>query len=72
MGSLVQLARRAALVSRPHQGTRTTPLQLDLAFDDVRLRGMASTERQAALRALARLLLEGSGMATQEVGDDNE
>jgi hypothetical protein len=46
-------------------------LQLDLVLDDVRLRGMTAAERQAALRAIARLLLEAGGAASEEVGDDN-
>jgi len=71
MGSLVQFTRRTGLAPRPHHGTRTAPLQLDLVLDDLRLRGMTPAERQAALRALARLLLEAGGVATREVGDDN-
>ena len=47
------------------------PRQLDLVLDDVRLRGMTPAERQAALRSLAHLLLEASGVATREVGDDH-
>lgn len=71
MGSLVQLTRRTGLAPRPDQRTRMVPLQLDLVLDDVRLLGMTVVERQAALRALARLLLEASGVAMLEVGDDN-
>jgi hypothetical protein len=71
MGSLVQLTRRTALAPRPQNGTRTAPCQLHLIFDDVRLRGMTVAERQAMLRALARLLLEVNDAATREVGDDN-
>src|SRR5204863_5845507 len=36
----------------------TAPRQLDLVLDDVRLRAMTPAERQAVLRAMARLLLE--------------
>jgi len=71
MGSLVQLTLRTALAPRPQHRTRTAPLQLDLIFDDVRLRGMTAAERQAMLGALARLLLEASGAAPQEPSDDN-
>jgi hypothetical protein len=71
MGSLVQLTRRTALAPRPQNGTRTAPFQLHLIFDDVRLRGMTMAERQALLRALARLLLEVNGAATRGSGDDN-
>jgi hypothetical protein len=71
MGSLVQLTRRTGLARRPHHGARMAPLQLDLVLDDLRLRGITLAERQAALRVLARLLLEAGGVATREVGDDN-
>jgi hypothetical protein len=47
------------------------PRQLDLVLDDVRFRAMTPAERQAVLRAMARLLLEAGGVATREVGDDN-
>jgi hypothetical protein len=47
------------------------PRQLDLILDDTRFRGLTRVERQAVLRALARLLLEASGVAKPEVGDDN-
>ena len=71
MGSLVQLTRKAGPAPRPHHGARMAPLQLDLVLDDVRLRGMTTAERQTALRSLARLLLEASGIAPQEAGDDD-
>jgi len=70
MGSLVPLARRTQLVLRPECTPPTAPRQLDLVLDDVRLRGMTPAERQAVLRSLARLLLEASGVATREAGDD--
>jgi hypothetical protein len=38
---------------------------------DARLEGMTTAERQAAIRALAHLLLEASGITTWEGGDDN-
>ena len=69
MGSLLPLARRTELVPREHTSP-TAPRQLDLVLDDVRLRGMTPAERQAALRSLAHLLLEASGIATQEADDD--
>jgi hypothetical protein len=71
MGSLVPLARRTELVPRLEHTPPTAPRQLDLVFDDVRLRGMTPAERQAALRSLALLLLEASGIAMQEAGDDH-
>jgi hypothetical protein len=71
MGSLVQLTRRSGLAPIPRHRTRMVPFQLDLVLDDVRLRGMTAAERQAALRAIAQLLLEAGGTAREEVGDDN-
>ena len=37
---------------------------------DARLLGLRPAERQAAVKTLARLLLEAEGAAVQEVGDD--
>ena len=71
MGSLLPLARKTELVRRPENTALTIPRQLDLILDDVRLRGMTPAERQAALRSLAYLLLEASGIATREAGDDH-
>ena len=59
------------LAPRPHHGSRTSPLQLQLVLEDVRLRGMSVAERQAVLGTLARFLLEAGGVATPEVGDDH-
>jgi len=71
MRSLVQLTRRTGLTPRPRHGTRKAPLQLDLVLDDVRLRAMTPAERQAVLRAMARLLLEAGGVSMREISDDN-
>ena len=71
MRSLLPLARKTELAPRLHRTPPTSPHQLDLVLDDVRLRGMTPPERQAALRSLAHLLLEASGIATQEAGDDH-
>ncbi len=70
MGSLLSLARRTELAPRLEHTAPTAPRQLDLVLDDVRVRGMTLAERQAALRSLAHLLLEASGIATQEADDD--
>lgn len=70
MGSQLPLARRTKLAPRPEPAP-TLPRQFDLVLDDVRLWGMAPPERQAVLRSLARLLLEASGVATREAGDDH-
>jgi hypothetical protein len=71
MGSLVSLIRRTQIVPSPHHGTPTRLHQLDLAFDDVRVRGMTTADRHAVVMALARLLLEAAGVAVRELGDDN-
>jgi hypothetical protein len=71
MESQPLLARRTELAPRPEPTPSTSPRQLDLVLDDVRLRGMTLPERQAAVRSLAHLLLEASGVAMQEAGDDH-
>jgi hypothetical protein len=67
MGSQLPLAPRTELAPRLEH----TPRQLELVIDDVRLRGMTPAQRQTALRSVAHLLLEASGIATQEAGDDH-
>jgi hypothetical protein len=59
MEAQLPLARRTELAWR-HP---TAPRQLDLILDDVRFRAMTRAERQAVLRAIARLLLEAGGKA---------
>ena len=70
MESLAPLATGTEFVPIPEE-TLPTPRQLDLVLDDARLRRMTPTERQAALRSLAHLLLEAAGIATREAGDDH-
>ena len=72
MGSLIPLARRTELTPSQQGPLAKAPHQLDLVLDDVRLRGMTQGERCRALRTLAYLLLEATGMAMQEAGDDHE
>ena len=69
MEARLPLARRTELICR--RTALMAPRQLDLVLDDVRFRAMTPTERQAVLRAIARLLLEAGGVATREVSDDN-
>ena len=71
MGLLVPLKRRTQLVPNPHYRTPMGVRQLDLALDDVRVRGMTPAERHAVVMALARLLLDAAGVAMRELGDDN-
>ena len=72
MASLIPLARRRELAPRRQAPLATASRQLDLVLDDMRLRGMALDERSRALKLLARLLLEASGMARREARDDIE
>ena len=67
----LRLARRTGLARRLKNSLPAAPRQLDLVLDDTRFRGMTQVERHAVLRALARLLLEASGVAMQEASDDN-
>jgi hypothetical protein len=71
MVAQLRLARRTELAQRLRYSLPANPRQLDLILDDTRFRGMTLVERQAVLRALARLLLEASGVAKLEVSDDN-
>jgi hypothetical protein len=71
MGPLVPLVRRPQLVVRTGRRLPAALRQLDLVLHDARLEGMTTAERQAAIRALAHLLLEASGITTWEGGDDN-
>jgi hypothetical protein len=71
MVAQLRIARRTELARRLRHSLPAAPRQLDLILDDTRFRGMTLLERQAALRALARLLLEASGVAKLEVSDDN-
>jgi hypothetical protein len=71
MESQVPLTRRTRLAPRQECTPPTSTRQLELVIDDVRLRGLTPAQRQAALRTLARLLLEASGIAKQEAGDDH-
>ena len=70
MVAQLRLARRTELARRLNS-LPAAPRQLDLILDDTRFRGMTLVERQIVLRALARLLLEASGVAKPEVSDDN-
>lgn len=72
MGSLIPFTRSRQLALRRPLQLTTAARQLDLALDDAKLRGMKPTERQAALQALAQLLLEAAGAATREARDDFE
>ncbi|HMB46790.1 MAG TPA: hypothetical protein VKN63_00790 [Afifellaceae bacterium] len=72
MGSLFPLTGRTEPAYQRQAPLATTSRQLDLVLDDMRLRGMALDERSRALKLLAHLLLEASGMARREASDDIE
>lgn len=73
MGSLIPLTGRTApAYRRQARLAATASRQLNLVLDDMRLRGMALEERSRALKSLAHLLLEASGMVRREAGDDIE
>lgn len=67
----LRLSRRAELARRLKHSLAAAPRQLDLILDDTRFRGLTLVERQAALKALALLLLEASSVAKREASDDN-
>ncbi len=46
------------------------PRQLTIALDRPVLNGMTSSDRNAAVRGLARLLMEAAGVDPKEIGDD--
>lgn len=48
------------------------PLQLLIAFDSARLRGMSPTERRHAVTCVATLLFEASGASVGEREDDQQ
>ncbi len=46
------------------------PRQLAMALDRPVLNGMKADDRSAAVRRLARLLMEAAGVDPKEIGDD--
>ncbi len=48
----------------------TSPHQLSMALDSVKLRGLSPSERRTALARLASLLMEAAGIAVEERDDD--
>ena len=46
------------------------PRQLAIWLDRPVLNGMTPSDRNAAVRRLARLLMEAAGMGPEEIGDD--
>jgi hypothetical protein len=67
----LRLVRRTGLARRlKKHRLPAAARQLDLILDDTRFRGMTAMEREAVLKAIARLLLEASGVANREAIDD--
>jgi len=71
MGSQLPLAGEARFAPKLERTPSISRCQLEFVIDDAQLRGMTPAQRQAALRSLAHLLLEASGIATKEAGNDN-
>lgn len=46
------------------------PRQLSIALDRPALNGMTTEDRNTAVRRLARLMMEASGVDPKEIGDD--
>jgi hypothetical protein len=46
------------------------PRQLAISLDRPVLNGMTPTDRNTAIRCLARLLVEAAGVDPKEIGDD--
>jgi hypothetical protein len=46
------------------------PLQLAISLDRPVLNGMTPSDRKAAVRRLARLLMEAAGVDPKEIADD--
>jgi hypothetical protein len=46
------------------------PRQLAISLDRPVLNGMTCSDRDAAVRRLARLLMEAAGVDSKEIGDD--
>ena len=47
-----------------------SPRQLAISLDRPVLSGMTSSDQNAAVRRLARLLMEAAGVDPKEIGDD--
>lgn len=44
--------------------------QMDLLFDDSRLEGLVSPDRDKIIRALAQILMQAAGLSVEELDDD--
>lgn len=44
--------------------------QLNLLFDNIRLEGLGSVERDKIISALAQILMQAAGLSIEELDDD--
>ncbi|MEH2469315.1 hypothetical protein V1281_001434 [Nitrobacteraceae bacterium AZCC 2161] len=44
--------------------------QLNLLFDNIRLEGLGSAERDKIISALAQILMQAAGLSVEELDDD--
>ena len=51
----------------PHLSQPTGPLVL---FDNIRLEGLGSAERDKIISALAQILMQAAGLSVEELDDD--
>ena len=54
----------------PDTDAQRPPRQLAISLDRPMLNGMTPADRNAAVRRLARLLMEATGVDPEEIGDD--
>lgn len=59
-----------SLVMLPAAPTQTATRQLNIAFESLELEGMSQSQRANAVTQLALLLLQASGVQTQESNND--
>ena len=48
----------------------TPSRQMRLVFDNILLEGLASTERDKIISALAQILMQAAGLSVEELDDD--
>lgn len=54
----------------PKVPTAEPARQLSLLFDDIRLEGLGSVERDKIISALAQILMQAAGLSVEEFDDD--
>ena len=66
MGTPTSLTQATKPAAKPAIKTLTQPHQFELGLGGIRLYAMTPTERQAAQKALAQLLLEAGSITSEE------